>query len=103
MLCHCAPDKGKLPSLSTSLTLSMLTAGGFPMALPALSLSESQLKPTTMLNRNMLAMDAEELLRGHPVDGVVLMGGCDKTTPGLLLGATSAGYPAIYLPAGPML
>jgi len=81
----------------------ILMAGGFPMELPALSLSESFLKPTTMLYRNMLAMDAEELLRGHPVDGVVLMGGCDKTTPGLLLGATSAGYPAIYLPAGPML
>jgi dihydroxy-acid dehydratase len=81
----------------------ILMAGGFPMELPALSLSESFLKPTTMLYRNMLAMDAEELLRGHPVDGVVLMGGCDKTTPGLLLGATSAGLPTIYLPAGPML
>ncbi len=81
----------------------VLQAGGFPLELPALSLSESFLKPTTMLYRNMLAMDAEELLRGHPVDGVVLMGGCDKTTPGLLLGATSAGLPAIYLPAGPML
>jgi dihydroxy-acid dehydratase len=81
----------------------ILQAGGFPMELPALSLSESFLKPTTMLYRNLLAMDAEELLRGHPVDGVVLMGGCDKTTPALLLGATSAGLPAIYLPAGPML
>jgi len=81
----------------------ILMAGGFPMELPALSLSESFLKPTTMLYRNMLAMDAEELLRGHPVDGVVLMGGCDKTTPGLLLGATSMGLPTIYLPAGPML
>src|SRR5258708_30831072 len=81
----------------------ILMAGGFPMELPALSLSESFLKPTTMLYRNMLAMDAEELLRGHPVDGVVLMGGCDKTTPGLLLGATSVGLPSIYLPAGPML
>jgi dihydroxy-acid dehydratase len=81
----------------------ILQAGGFPLELPALSLSESFLKPTTMLYRNLLAMDTEELLRGHPVDGVVLMGGCDKTTPGLLLGATSAGYPAIYLPAGPML
>ena len=81
----------------------VLMAGGFPMELPALSLSESFLKPTTMLYRNMLAMDAEELLRGHPVDGVVLMGGCDKTTPGLLLGATSMNLPAIYLPAGPML
>ena len=81
----------------------VLMAGGFPMELPALSLSESLLKPTTMLYRNLLAMDAEELLRGHPVDGVVLMGGCDKTTPALLLGATSANLPAIYLPAGPML
>src|SRR3981189_3431904 len=81
----------------------VLRAGGFPMELPALSLSESLLKPTTMLYRNLLAMDAEELLRGHPVDGVVLMGGCDKTTPALLLGATSMGLPAIYLPAGPML
>jgi dihydroxy-acid dehydratase len=81
----------------------ILMAGGFPLELPALSLSESFLKPTTMLYRNMLAMDAEELLRGHPVDGVVLMGGCDKTTPGLLLGATSMGLPTIYLPAGPML
>ena len=70
----------------------ILMAGGFPMELPALSLSESFLKPTTMLYRNMLAMDAEELLRGHPVDGVVLMGGCDKTTPGLLLGATSMNH-----------
>ncbi len=81
----------------------ILMAGGFPMELPALSLSESFLKPTTMLYRNLLAMDAEELLRGHPVDGVVLMGGCDKTTPALLLGATSMNLPAIYLPAGPML
>jgi dihydroxy-acid dehydratase len=81
----------------------ILMAGGFPIELPALSLSESFLKPTTMLYRNLLAMDAEELLRGHPVDGVVLMGGCDKTTPALLLGATSMNLPAIYLPAGPML
>src|SRR3954465_1522184 len=81
----------------------ILLAGGFPMELPALSLSESFLKPTTMLYRNLLAMDAEELLRGHPVDGVVLMGGCDKTTPGLLLGATSMNIPAIFVPAGPML
>jgi len=81
----------------------VLQAGGFPIELPALSLSESLLKPTTMLYRNLLAMDAEELLRGHPVDGVVLMGGCDKTTPALLLGAISVGLPTIYLPAGPML
>jgi len=81
----------------------VVMAGGLPLELPALSLSESLLKPTTMLYRNMLAMEAEELLRSHPVDGVVLMGGCDKTTPGLLLGATSMNIPAIYLPAGPML
>jgi dihydroxy-acid dehydratase len=81
----------------------VLQAGGFPVELPALSLSESFVKPTTMLYRNMLAMDAEELIRSHPVDGAVLMGGCDKTTPALLMGATSAGLPAIFVPAGPML
>jgi dihydroxy-acid dehydratase len=81
----------------------VLQAGGFPVELPGISLAEQYVKPTTMLYRNMLAMDVEELLRSHPVDGVVLMGGCDKTTPALLLGATSAGLPAIYLPAGPML
>lgn len=81
----------------------ILMAGGFPIELPALSLSESFVKPTTMLYRNMLAMETEELLRSHPVDGAVLMGGCDKTTPGLLLGATSMDIPAIFIPAGPML
>jgi dihydroxy-acid dehydratase len=78
-------------------------AGGFPIELPAISLAEQYVKPTTMLYRNMLAMETEELIRSHPVDGAVLMGGCDKTTPGLLMGATSAGVPAIYIPAGPML
>jgi dihydroxy-acid dehydratase len=81
----------------------ILMGGGFPVELPALSVSESFVKPTTMMYRNMLAMETEELLRSHPVDGAVLMGGCDKTTPGLLLGATSMNIPAIYLPAGPML
>ena len=81
----------------------VLQAGGFPLELPAISLSESMVKPTTMLYRNFLAMETEELLRSHPVDGAVLMGGCDKTTPGLTMGAMSAGLPFIYLPAGPML
>lgn len=81
----------------------VLQAGGFPIELPAMSLSENFVKPTTMLYRNMLAMEVEELLRSHPVDGAVLMGGCDKTTPGLLMGAISMDLPAIYVPAGPML
>jgi dihydroxy-acid dehydratase len=78
-------------------------AGGFPVELPAMSLSEPFQKPTTMLYRNLLAMETEELLRSYPIDGAVLMGGCDKTTPGLLMGAESMNLPAIFLPAGPML
>jgi dihydroxy-acid dehydratase len=81
----------------------ILQAGGFPVELPAISVSESFVKPTTMLYRNFLAMETEELLRSHPVDGAVLMGGCDKSTPGLLMGAFSANLPCVYLPAGPML
>jgi dihydroxy-acid dehydratase len=78
-------------------------AGGFPVEMPALTLSEPFQKPTTMLYRNLLAMEAEELLRSYPADGAVLMGGCDKTTPALLMGAISMNLPAIFLPAGPML
>jgi len=81
----------------------ILMAGGLPIELPAISVSENFVKPTTMLYRNMLAMETEELIRSHPVDGAVLLGGCDKSTPGLLMGATSAGLPFIYVPAGPML
>ncbi len=81
----------------------VLQAGGFPLELPAISLSEPIVKPTTMLYRNFLAMETEELLRSHPVDGAVLMGGCDKTTPGLVMGALSMGLPFVFLPAGPML
>ncbi|MFK7995831.1 MAG: L-arabinonate dehydratase [Granulosicoccus sp.] len=81
----------------------VLQAGGFPVELPALSVDESFTKPTSMLYRNLLAMEAEEQLRSHPVDGAVLMGGCDKTTPALLMGALSAGLPMIFMPAGPML
>ena len=78
-------------------------AGGSPLELPAMSLSETMMKPTTMLYRNLLAMETEELIRSQPVDGAVLLGGCDKTLPALLMGAISAGVPAIAVPAGPML
>ncbi|MCP4383443.1 MAG: dihydroxy-acid dehydratase [Hyphomicrobiales bacterium] len=78
-------------------------AGGFPVELPALSLSETFVKPTTMLYRNLLALETEELLRSHPIDGVVLMAGCDKTTPATLMGAISMDLPTIVMPAGPML
>ena len=78
-------------------------AGGFAVELPSLSVDESFTKPTSMLYRNMLAMETEEMIRSHPLDGVVLMGGCDKSTPGLVMGALTAGVPMIYLPAGPML
>jgi len=81
----------------------ILQAGGLPLELPAMSLSEPIVKPSTMLYRNFLAIETEELLRQHPVDGAVLMGGCDKTTPALLMGAISMGLPAIFMPAGPML
>jgi dihydroxy-acid dehydratase len=78
-------------------------AGGFPLEMPAITLSEPFQKPSTMLYRNLLAMETEELLRSYPVDGAVLMGGCDKTTPALIMGATSMNLPAIFMPAGPML
>ncbi|MGE8614775.1 MAG: L-arabinonate dehydratase [Achromobacter veterisilvae] len=78
-------------------------AGGFPVEMPAMSLSEPFQKPTTMLYRNLLAMETEELLRSYPADGCVLMGGCDKTTPALIMGAVSMDLPTIFVPAGPML
>lgn len=86
-----------------SVKTGILQSGGFPLELPAISLAEQFVKPSAMLYRNMLAMETEELIRSHPIDGVVLMGGCDKTTPGLVMGATSMDIPTIYLPAGPML
>src|ERR1019366_8720757 len=81
----------------------VLEAGGFPVEMPVATLSETFQKPTPMMYRNLLSMETEELLRSYPADGAVLMGGCDKTTPALLMGAASANIPAIYLPAGPML
>ena len=78
-------------------------AGGFPLEMPAITLAEVMQKPTTMMYRNFLAMETEELLRSYPVDGCVLMGGCDKTGPALLMGALSMNLPSIFVPAGPML
>jgi dihydroxy-acid dehydratase len=81
----------------------VLEQGGFPVEMPVSTLSETFQKPTPMMYRNMLSMETEELLRSYPFDGAVLMGGCDKTTPGLIMGAASANIPAIFVPAGPML
>jgi dihydroxy-acid dehydratase len=78
-------------------------AGGFPLEVPVMTLSESFMKPTSMYYRNLVALEVEETMRCYPLDGVVLMGGCDKTVPSLIMGATSANLPAIFLPAGPML
>src|SRR3954452_17776865 len=78
-------------------------AGGFPVELPVTSLSETFMKPSAMFYRNMLAMEVEEVLRSQPIDGAVLMGGCDKSPPDLRMGATSMTLPAIYVPGGPIL
>src|SRR6267142_1468766 len=78
-------------------------AGGFPVEMPAFTLGETFQKPTTMMYRNLLAMETEELLRSYPADGCVLMGGCDKTTPALVMGAIAMDLPTIFMPAGPML
>jgi dihydroxy-acid dehydratase len=96
--CH-----GHLRARAEDVKRGVWQAGGFPIELPAMSLAEPFVKPSTMLYRNFLAMECEELLRSHPIDGAVLIGGCDKTTPGLVMGAISMGLPAIYVPAGPML
>ncbi|MBO0347475.1 dihydroxy-acid dehydratase [Roseibium sp. CAU 1637] len=96
--CH-----GHFPERVKDVKRGVLAAGGLPVEMPSLSVDESFTKPTSMLYRNMLAMETEEMIRSHPLDGVVLMGGCDKTTPGLVMGAITAGVPMIYLPAGPML
>ena len=98
-----SPCHAHLRERAEAVKRGILQAGGFPFELPALSLGEVMVKPTTMLYRNLLAMETEELLRSHPVDGAVLLGGCDKTTPGLLMGAISMDIPAIFCPAGPML
>jgi dihydroxy-acid dehydratase len=98
-----SPCHSHFKSRAEEIKRGIWQAGGFPVELPAISLSENFQKPTTMMYRNLLAMEVEELLRSYPADGAVLMGGCDKTTPALLLGAISMNLPAIFLPAGPML
>ena len=81
----------------------ILEAGGFPFEFPVMSLGETLLRPTAMLYRNLASMDAEESIRGNPLDGVVLLGGCDKTTPSILMGAASVDLPTIFVSGGPML
>jgi dihydroxy-acid dehydratase len=98
-----SPCHAHLRERAEAVKRGVLMAGGFPFELPAMSLGEVMVKPTTMLYRNLLAMEVEELLRSHPVDGVVLLAGCDKTTPGTVMGATSMGLPTIFCAAGPML
>jgi dihydroxy-acid dehydratase len=97
-----SPCHAHLRERAEAVKRGVWQAGGYPVELPALSMGEVMVKPTTMLYRNFLAMETEELLRSHPVDGAVLLGGCDKSTPGMLMGATSMDLPAIFCPAGPM-
>ncbi len=98
-----SPCHAHLRERAESVRRGVLMAGGTPFELPALSLGEVLVKPSTMLYRNLLAIEVEELLRSHPVDGVVLLAGCDKTTPGTVMGAVSAGLPTLFCAAGPML
>lgn len=98
-----SPCHAHLRERAESVKRGVLMAGGMPFELPAMSLGEVMVKPTTMLYRNFLAMEVEELLRSLPIDGVVLLAGCDKTTPGTLMGAISANLPTLFCPAGPML
>lgn len=98
-----SPCHAHLRERAEAVKRGILQAGGMPFELPAMSLGEVLVKPTTMIYRNFLAMEVEELLRSLPVDGAVLLGGCDKTVPGLLMGALSANLPCIFVPAGPML
>ena len=98
-----SPCHAHLRERAEAVKRGVLMAGGYPFELPALSLGEVMVKPTTMLYRNLLAMETEELLRSHPVDGAVLLAGCDKTVPGTVMGAISAGLPTLFCAAGPML
>ncbi|MEO6850638.1 MAG: IlvD/Edd family dehydratase [Mucilaginibacter sp.] len=97
------PCNAHLRDIAESVRRGVLEAGGFPLEFPIMSLGETLLKPTAMLFRNLASMDAEESIRGNPLDGVVLLTGCDKTTPSTLMGAASVNLPTIVVPGGPML
>jgi dihydroxy-acid dehydratase len=97
------PCHGHFRERAEDVKRGVWEAGGFPVEIPVMALGEPFVKPSAMLYRSLLAIQTEETLRCHPIDGAVLMGGCDKTTPGLLLGAISMDLPAIFMPAGPML
>ncbi|WP_232327251.1 IlvD/Edd family dehydratase [Herbidospora yilanensis] len=98
-----APCNAHLDRVADAVKRGVWMAGGFPLVFPVMSTGETLLRPTAMLYRNMLAMQAEELIRANPLDGVVLLSGCDKTTPGLLMGAASVDLPAVMVTGGPML
>jgi dihydroxy-acid dehydratase len=98
-----SPCNSHLNEIARSVSHGIWEAGGVPLDMPVVSLGETQVRPTAMLWRNMAAMAVEELVRANPVDGVVLLGGCDKTIPALLMGAASVDLPAVVVPGGPML
>ena len=97
------PCHGNVPDLIEAAKRGVMLAGGLPMAFPTISIHESFAHPTSMFLRNLMALDTEEMIRAQPMDSVILIGGCDKTLPAQLMGAASAGIPAIVLPTGPML
>jgi dihydroxy-acid dehydratase len=97
------PCNAHLDEVATSVKQGVYEAGGIPLNMPVMSLGETQMRPTAMLFRNLAAMEIEEALRANPVDGVVLLGGCDKTIPALLMAAASVDIPAVVVPGGPML
>src|SRR5690349_24402560 len=97
------PCNSHFRTLAEQVKIGVYEAGGFPLEFPVMSLGETLLRPTAMLYRNLASMDLEESIRGNPIDGVVLLMGCDKTTPSLVMGAASVGLPTIVVPGGPML
>ena len=97
------PCHGNMPQLLEAVQRGIMLAGGLPVKFPTISIGESFAQPTSMYLRNLMAMDTEEMLRAQPMDAVVLIGGCDKTIPAQLMGAASAGVPAIQLVTGTML